>query len=381
MKKVILRGPVLSESGYGTHTRQLARWLLSRTDIDTYFYLVQWGNTPWILDGGRDSTFVSKVIQNARPCPDKADVSYQVQLPNEWDPSLANYNIGVTAGVETDRCNPQWVSACNAMNMIVVPSMHVANTLKASGNLTTPIIIVPESFPDIMLHEVPIFDPGITTDFNFLIFGQLTGTNAHSDRKNTMFAIKWLCEEFTDDPTVGIVIKTNSGRESKIDRQITSDVVRKLVSEVRRGPYPKIHLVHGRLTDEQVTGLYKNPKVNALVAPTRGEGFGLQILEASVAGLPVIATGWSGHMDFMSKGRFVKLDYDLREVHQSRIDDNIFMKGARWAEVSEADFKRKVRKTRQSPDIPRKWAQELSSVLIDSNSQQAINIAWDRTLP
>lgn len=381
MKKVILRGPFLSESGYGTHARQLARWIFLKADIDPYFYLVQWGNTPWMLDADADAGLVRKIIQNARPCIGKADISYQVQLPNEWDPTLANYNVGVTAGVETDRCNPQWISACNAMNLVVVPSTHVANTLKASGVLTTPIVVVPESFPDAMLQEVPEFDPGIITDFNFLIFGQLTGTNAYSDRKNTMFAIKWLCEEFANDPTVGIVIKTNSGRESRIDRQITSDVLRKLVSEVRSGQFPKIHLIHGRLTDEQVTGLYKNSKIKALVAPTRGEGFGLPILEASVAGLPVITTGWSGHMDFMSKGHFVKLDYALREIHQSRIDDNIFMKGAKWAEVNEADFKRKIRKTKQSPDVPKKWAQELSAVLINSNSQQAINVAWDRTLP
>lgn len=382
MKRVILRGPVLSESGYGTHTRQLARWMLSRNDIEPYFYLVQWGNTPWMIDTELEGGLVGRIVAHAQPCPTLADVSYQVQLPNEWDPKLAHFNIGVTAGVETDRCNPKWIEACNAMNLVVVPSLHVLNTLQASGQLTTKVIVVPEAFPDTMARsDVTPFEPGLTTDFNFLIFGQLTGTNPHNDRKNTMFALKWLCEEFAGDPTVGIVLKTNSGRESKIDRQVTSDIIRKLIGEVRRSPFPKVHLLHGRLSDEQVAGLYVNPRIKALVAPTRGEGFGLPLLEASVSGLPVITTGWSGHMDFMSKGKFIKLDYDLREVHESRIDSNIFMRGAKWAEVSETDFKRKARKFRQSPEVPRQWAADLRTKLLNSNSQTAINTFWDLTLP
>lgn len=382
MKRVILRGPVLSESGYGTHTRQLARWMLSRNDIEPYFYLVQWGNTPWMIDTELEGGLVGRIVAHAQPCPTLADVSYQVQLPNEWDPKLAHFNIGVTAGVETDRCNPKWIEACNAMNLVVVPSVHVLNTLQASGQLTTKVIVVPEAFPDTMARsDVTPFEPGLTTDFNFLIFGQLTGTNPHNDRKNTMFALKWLCEEFAGDPTVGIVLKTNSGRESKIDRQVTSDIIRKLIGEVRRNPFPKVHLLHGRLSDEQVAGLYVNPRIKALVAPTRGEGFGLPLLEASVSGLPVITTGWSGHMDFMSKGKFIKLDYDLREVHESRIDSNIFMRGAKWAEVSETDFKRKARKFRQSPEVPRQWAADLRTKLLNSNSQAIINTFWDLTLP
>jgi hypothetical protein len=68
-------------------------------------------------------------------------------------------------------------------------------------------------------------------------------------------------------------------------------------------------------------------------------------------------------------------------VHESRIDDNIFMRGSRWAEVSEADFKKKVKKFRQSPDVPKQWAQELRTKLLTSNSQAVINTFWDRTLP
>ena len=46
----------------------------------------------------------------------------QLQLPDEWDSNLAKKNIGVSAFVETDRCNPQWIDKCNEMDAVIVPS-------------------------------------------------------------------------------------------------------------------------------------------------------------------------------------------------------------------------------------------------------------------
>ena len=124
------------------------------------------------------------------PPDQKYDVSFQLQLPNEWDTSLARINIGMTAVVETDICNPDWIIACNKMDLIIVPSKHAAGVLRQSGNITTPIIIVPESFCDEILDDqsqtlntMPTF----STNFNFLLFGQITGDNPLNDRKNIFF--------------------------------------------------------------------------------------------------------------------------------------------------------------------------------------------------
>ena len=132
-----------------------------------------------------------------------------------------------------------------------------------------------------------------------------------------------MCESFANDPDVGIVLKTNSGKGTKIDRNVTLRVVNQVISEIRKGPYPRIHLVHGNLTSEEVAGIYKHPKIKALVALTRGEGFGLPILEAAASGLPIIATPWSGHMDFLSRGKFIPVEYSLQEIPGSRIDNKI----------------------------------------------------------
>ena len=52
--------------------------------------------------------------------------------------------------------------------------------------------------------------------------------------------------------------------------------------------------------------IYKHSKIKALICASRGEGFGLPLLEAAACGLPIIATNWSGYLDFMNLGKFIK---------------------------------------------------------------------------
>jgi glycosyltransferase involved in cell wall biosynthesis len=126
--------------------------------------------------------------------------------------------------------------------------------------------------------------------------------------------------------------------------------------------------------------LYRHPKIKCLVSLTRGEGYGLPILEAAVSELPVIATDWSGHLDFMNKGRFSAVEYELIDIHQSRIDNVVFMEGSRWAMPKEKEAKRRLKKFRTSSKIPKQWAEELAPKLLADFSQEAINSIYDECL-
>lgn len=373
-KRVLLRGPMLTQSGYGVHSRQVAKWLLSRSDIDLEVQVLPWGDTPWILDESWGSGIVGQLMKKSvDPSGTTYDVTFQVQLPNEWDPKLGKINVGITAGIETDKANPEWVYACNLMDAIFVPSKHAESSLRAAGSITRPIKVVPEAYSEsIPLVESPPCGLDFSTPFNFLVFGQITGNNPENDRKNIFYCIKWLCESFSLDSEVGIVLKTNAGRNTCIDRKIVTQTVGSLLKEVRKSAFPKVHLIHGDMSDTEVAGLYKHPKIKALVAPTRGEGYGLPILEAAASGLPVIATGWSGHTDFMSLGKYIELSHKLEVIHQSRIDRKLFVEGSRWARIDEDDFKKKVTKFRGSTSIPRDWAKGLKEKIIKEYSMESI---------
>lgn len=382
-KRVLLRAPVLTQSGYGVHSRQIARWLLSKSNLDVQVQALPWGATPWLINRDLCGGLVGKLMdKTVDPTGQSYDATIQVQLPNEWDQSLSSTNIGISAVVETTVCNPTWVHACNKMTKIIVPSDFCLKVLKDSGQLTVDAKVVPEAYPDEIRLDVKtkIDEIKFDTSFNFLMIGQITGKNAENDRKNIFYTLKWFCETFDKDNDVGLVIKTNTGRNTKIDRQIVENTLKAVLSEIKKKKDPKVYLLHGEMSDAEMASLYKHPQIKGLLALTRGEGYGLPILEAAASALPVIATNWSGHLDFMSKGKFIGIDYRLDAVHPTRIDNEIFMQNSKWANPSEDDFKKKIIKFRAASSIPKEWAQELSQKILKDYSFDAISKAYDEEL-
>ncbi len=67
-----------------------------------------------------------------------------------------------------------------------------------------------------------------------------------------------------------------------------------------------------------------------LLSLHRAEGFGLNIAEMMYLGKPVIATGWSGNMQFMDRQNSVPVAYELRPLEQPL---GVYEAGPRWAEA------------------------------------------------
>jgi glycosyltransferase involved in cell wall biosynthesis len=384
-KKVLLRAPVLSKSGYGEHSRQILKYLLSKENIDLKVSILPWGITPWYLNQKDCEGLIGKAmsVSNVQEG-EYFDVSFQVQLPNEWNNRLANYNVGVTAGVETDISSLSWSESCNSMDMVIVPSQFTKKSLMLNNlELENKIKVVPETYfkelendPDSNL----ILDLNLKTDFNFLTIGVLTGLRPELDRKNTFYLIKWFLEEFKDKKNVGLIIKTNQGRESSLDYHSTLATFKKLLKELNHTGYPKIYLLHGDMNRETMNQVYKHPKIKGFLTITRGEGFGLPILEAAAAGLPVLATNWSAHPEFLNNGNWIKFDYELKNVSENKIDGNIFVKNAKWAEVKEQDFKSKIRKFRESYFTPTQNAKKLSNTIKKMYCWESLIEKYDEAL-
>jgi len=384
MKTVLLRAPLLSKSGYGVHSRQVLRYLLQLPNIEVRTQVVPWGITPWGVNHEDENGLIGEVLNRSIGNTDaKFDVSIQVQLPNEWDAGLAEKNIGITAGVETDFSNPVWTSVhCSKMDLVIVPSQHTKDSLLSRSFTNTPIKVVPETFFDELLSTPDSLEEvdNIPTKFNFLTVGVLTGLSPETDRKNTLYLIKWFLETFKDDPEVGLIIKTNQGRETSIDKKVTRDMLRRVLKEAKAGPNPKVYLLHGIMDRDSMNSLYKHEKVKAFVSATRGEGFGLPFIEAAASDLPVLATDWSAHTEFLNLGKWIKFDYTLSEIPDSRVDNQIFSRGMKWAEIDENDFKYKIRKFRNNSTIPLEWAKELGEKVREEYSWKNISSIYDDAL-
>ena len=90
--------------------------------------------------------------------------------------------------------------------------------------------------------------------------------------------------------------------------------------------------------------LYNHSKVKVLVNLTKGEGFGRPLLEFTQAKKPIIASGWSGHIDFLDKSKAIMIGGTLQNVHPSAADDFI-LKEAQWFTPNDAQVAKAFRET------------------------------------
>jgi len=370
--EIIVRAPLLSVSGYGQHSRQVFEAVKNIKNANVYTQIVQWGNTSWLINSELESGLVGDIMKRSTDKSSGFDVSFQVQLPDEWSPDLAKINIGVTAAVETSSCNPAWAEKCNNMSAIIVPSDFTKKVLMSSGEIKVPIFVIPEWYIEEINEEYSQIDIETRTSFNFLIISQMTASDPAVDRKNIANTLKWIFETFKNDKDVGIILKTNCGRGTTLDRINTSQIVQQIITQTRGDSKVPVYFVHGNMTNKEISGLYKNKSIKALVSLTRGEGFGLPLLEAAASGLPVIATNWSAHTEFLNLGKWIQVDHTLVEIPNSRIDGRIFVKDTKWANPSEDSFKRKIRKFRDSSAIPTEWAKELKDTCRKKYSRVSI---------
>src|SRR5690606_31073830 len=109
-------------------------YLLSDDRLIVALESINWGNTGFIHEANLADKDKLKRYYECRSHFDQLngkaqfDISVHVTIPNEFK-RTAGLNIGVTAGIETDRVSREWIQKCNEMDMIVVPSQHSAKVL------------------------------------------------------------------------------------------------------------------------------------------------------------------------------------------------------------------------------------------------------------
>ena len=350
---LVFQGPVFSRSGYGDHVRDLLKALKAMDRYDIKIVSMRWGNTP-LNQTNTDTEFGKWMLERiVTQITQKPDVFMQVSVANEFQP-IGHYNIGVTAGVETTIVPKDFIDGVNRMDLTLVPSKFTKdvlvgtvyqqkdkNTNQVVGEfkVNKPVEVLFEGVDtEIFLNK----DNGkgdilndIKTDFNFLTVGHWLKGNLGQDRKDLGMVIKTFATVFQSLPKEkqpGLILKTSSAGFSIMDREN----MRERIEEITK-PFgdncPPIYLVHGDLPENEMASLYHNSKVKAMVSFTKGEGYGRPLAEFAATGKPVIASGWSGHLDFLPTENTVLLEGTLTNVDGSAAD-NFLLKEAQWFTVN-----------------------------------------------
>jgi len=361
--KVLVRGPALTRTGYGEHCRFVLRALREVEDLDIYLIPVNWGQSSWVWEDNEERRWMDEIIKKTamhNQAKGQYDMSIQVTIPNEWE-RMAPINIGVTAGIETTKIAPQWIAKANEMDKVITISEHskqtFVNTVYEGTNQNTGKVGYLKCTKEVDIVHYPVkhydeidLDLDFTTEFNYLTVAQW------GPRKNIINTVLWFVEEFIDNPDVGLVVKTFAKGGSIIDRLEAEKQLNNFLKKYEHRKC-KVYLLHGDLTDQEMHSLYKHPKIKALVSLTHGEGFGLPLFEAAYSGLPVVATDWSGHLDFLYvpvkdkknkdkekyKAHYGKVDYDLQPVQKTAVWDGVVQEDSMWAYAQQGSYKMKLR--------------------------------------
>ena len=239
-------------------------------------------------------------------------------------------NIGFTM-FETTRIPDVWVHDCNLMDAVLVPCAWNRDVFEQSG-VTVPVRV---AAPGLDIDE---FRPGADNlpaadrhadPFGWAARATWIADEPHNlawlrraykfysvfqwtERKNPFGLLKAYFAEFHGDDDVCLVLKTYRSSVSRLQQAIIRYQIADLKRRMTLKRFPPLLLVGGLLSREQLRQMHHD--CDCFVLPHRAEGFGMPHLEAMACAKPVIATGFSGNMEFMTEQNSRLLPYQLTPV-------------------------------------------------------------------
>ena len=346
---VVISCPIDTYSGYGARSRDFVKSLLAIEEYNVKVISQRWGNTRFgYLKDHNETKLTSLIVPKIDAQP---DIWIQCTVPNEFQ-KVGKFNIGLTAGIETTVCAPTWIEGCNRMDLVLVSSEHskkvflesVFDQKDKSGKivrklqLEKPIEVLLEG-ADLTKYK-PIkstFDlSSIKESFCLLFVGHWLQGKLGEDRKNVGFMIKSFLETYKNKKDApALLLKTSTGTTSLLDQT----KVLKKINDIRKtvkGKLPNIYLIHGDLPDSEVNNLYNHDKVKAMVSLTKGEGFGRPLLEFSLTNKPIIASAWSGQVDFLDPKFTMMIGGEIKQIDKTAAIKDVLIPESGWFQADAA---------------------------------------------
>jgi glycosyltransferase involved in cell wall biosynthesis len=351
--QVVWKGPVNKASGLGIASREYVRALRQQGVLTTDG--AEWSRTPQISNKHKVLIYHhSPDTLNIR----EARKHYKTIIINTvW---------------ETTRIPNRWRSTINQADAVCVPSFHNKWAMLNSG-IRIPIFIVPHGVNTHIYtpQQKKLPSKKMNVRFNFIsVFG-------FQHRKNPEALLRAYWEEFSSTDNVLLIIKTNGYSPSENEHWIRSRIQDYKASlNIRKSTAP-IQIIARHLTSNSLRSIYAQG--HAFVLPTRGEGVGLPFLESMASGIPVITTGWGGHMDFLTGKNSFLVHYKLRppvigmnrRSSISRQFRHLFSgQDQQWAEPDIGSLRKQMRIAYDNPLLCKLKGQQAR--------RDALNLTWSR---
>ena len=355
--RFVISCPFDTYSGYGARARDIVKAIIDLDKFKVELLAQRWGETSWgFCNQNPEWNFLLGHLAKPNWQQQKPDIWMQITIPNEFQP-VGKYNIGLTAGIEATACKPEWVEGMNRMDLNLVSSefskVNFENMIYEKKNSQTqqtmgqiklikPIKTVFEGvnldiYKTLKSNEIKNINlKEIDEQFCFLFVGHWMNGDLGHDRKNVGLLVKSFYETFKykRGPKPALILKASTGVSSYISRDQILNKIKEIRKNIKSSNLPNIYLLSGEFSDQEMNELYNHPKVKAMLSLTKGEGFGRPLLEFGLTGKPIMASGWSGHMDFLNPEYTSLLPGTLEPVHASAANAWL-IKEAKWFKVSE----------------------------------------------
>ena len=348
----VISCPIDTYSGYGARARDFVKSLVELNKYDVKILSQRWGNTSqgFINNNKEQWEFLNELIIPGLQ--EKPDYWCMVTVPNEFQP-VGKYNIGLTAGIETTGCDIEWIKGCNKMDLILTSSEHSKSSFLNSHYQNS------SNKDDIIKLEKPIevlFEGGnldvyktmkkfenkelynqlnsIPEDFAYINVGHWMQGDFGHDRKNIALTIKSFYETFKNkENPPALILKTCRVNSSIGDKEVIQRKISDIRDSIDGKILPSVYLLHGEFTDIEMNEIYNHPKVKAMVSFTKGEGFGRPLLEFSLLNKPIIASGWSGHLDFLVKDYVALCGGKINPIDRSAQVKGMLIESSQWFDI------------------------------------------------
>lgn len=287
----------LSRSGMDVRHKDIGQWFHWLQTID-----VELGQESQAELGG-------SLIVHLNP------VELAIVLPLLGSDFLHNKKIIGYWAWELSYLPPEWRKGINLVDEIWVPSSFVANAIRPYA--PDKVTVVPHPV------TMPVSSPLSRTHFgipeNAFTALMMFDLRSCANRKNPFDAISAFRNAFGNRNDVWLLIKIGTPDESPA-------VMQQIRSSIQGAS--NIRLIFDVLSPEDQAALIRN--IDVLLSLHRSEGFGLALAEAMALGKPVIATGFSGNLDFMNTDNSILIDHELISIHDDQKMYNF--PNANWAQ-------------------------------------------------